>query len=53
MLGTACVQAVSEREMSRDVGEGSSVSSRGPGNSKVRYPVYNHGYVCIESGLTF
>ena len=31
MLGTACVQAVSEREMSRDVGEGSSVSSRGPG----------------------
>ena len=41
MLGTACVQAVSEREMSGDVGEGSSVSSRGPGI----YPVYNRSYV--------
>ena len=31
MLGTVCVEAVSEREMSRDVGEGSSVRPRDPG----------------------
>ena len=31
MLGTVCGQSVPEREMSRDVGEGSSVRPRGPG----------------------
>ena len=31
MLGTGCGQAVPEREMSRDVGEGSSVRPRDPG----------------------
>ena len=37
MLGTVCGQSVPEREMSRDVGEGSSVRPRGPGTSKVPY----------------
>ena len=31
MLGTVCGQAVPEQEMSRDVGEGSSVRPRDPG----------------------
>ena len=35
MLGTVCGQSLPEREMSRDVGEGSSVRPRGPGTNKV------------------
>ena len=37
MLGIVCVEAVSEREMSRDVGEGSSVRPRDPGTVQ-KYP---------------
>ena len=35
MLGTVCGQALPEREMRRDVGEGSSVRPGGPGTNKV------------------
>ena len=37
MLGTVCGQAVPEQEMSRDVGEGSSVRPRDPGTLQ-KYP---------------
>ena len=38
MLGTVCGQSVPEREMSGDVGEGSSVRPRGPGTVE-KYPI--------------